>query len=493
MKEGQHLSKRPRWLLWILMGLLVSAGAAIGFWQIQKPGLVAAQAVGGQQTAVGSPKASAAYPTTTVRRGNLSLNASGGGNLIAAQTINLGFATSGKIATLNVQQGDHVKSGQVLAELSGIEQLKVNIQNQQLAVQVAQKALDDLQANAAGQMAQALATQASSQAAVATAEAGVHYQGDPRCDPSKTETYYYQWLYAQKVVDYWQGLLDNPNTGYGKQYIQQNLNPAVRIRDLALYNYTYCQGYTPQEIQASQASLQKAQVDAQQAQNTYKTLQQNQGIDPNTLQLDQAQLQNAEAQLVNAQQQLTGATLVAPLDGVVTAVNGAAGLPAGKGSIITIADINHPQVQVNIDETDLGSFAAGCSAQVTFNALAGKVFAGTVTQVAPTLVTVNNAPEAQGVITLNTLPAGGSLPLGADATVNVSCKGVQNALLVPVQALVQRTGQPPYVYVLNAQGQPEKRTVEIGLQTSASIEIRSGLNEGERVITNPNLVPSTAR
>jgi hypothetical protein len=51
----------------------------------------------------------------------------------------------------------------------------------------------------------------------------------------------------------------------------------------------------------------------------------------------------------------------------------------------------------------------------------------------------------------------------------------------------------PYVYVLNAQGQPEKRTVEVGLQTSASAEIRSGLNEGERVITNPNLVPSTAR
>jgi HlyD family secretion protein len=519
MKEQQHSSKRRGWVLGVLLSLLAVSGLAFSAWQTGQF----------KQSAAVTP--TSPYQTTTVRRGNLSLSATGNGNLIATQTVNLGFSTTGDIATLNVKVGNQVKAGQVLAELNGAEQRKVNVQTQQLAVEVAQQALDDLQASAAGNVASALATQASSQAAVATAQAGIHYKGDPRCAPSLTEEYYFKYLYAQENVDHWQNL-NNPNSGYGSQYVLQNLNPAKRARDLAYYNYVYCQGYTDQEIQASQANLQIAQVNVKQAENTYQMMQSNKGIDPNTLQLDQAQLKNAQAQLAKAQADLEGMTLVAPFDGVVTAVNGSVGQPAGasvstdqasagstptgqssgnssstssssasssttgstsgsststgKGVVLTVADVNHPRVQMNIDETDLQNFGTGCSAQVTFTALPNQPFTGVVDWVGPSLITTNGASSAQGQVSLNPPPAGVSMPLlGSTASVVVTCQSAQNVLLVPQQALYQPAGQPAYVYILNQQGQPEKRVVQLGLQTNAFAEIRSGLNEGDRVVTTP--------
>ncbi len=75
--------------------------------------------------------------------------------------------------------------------------------------------------------------------------------------------------------------------------------------------------------------------------------------------------------------------------------------------------------------------------------------------------------------------------IGSTASVTVTCQSAQNVLEVPIQALYQPAGQSSYVYVLNQQGQPEKRVVQVGLQTNAFAEIRSGLNAGDRVITTP--------
>ena len=56
-------------------------------------------------------------------------------------------------------------------------------------------------------------------------------------------------------------------------------------------------------------------------------------------------------------------------------------------------------------------------------------------------------------------------------------------LIAPIKAVHEPAGSSAYVYVLNSQGKPEKREVELGLKTSDEVEIRSGLKEGEQVIT----------
>jgi RND family efflux transporter MFP subunit len=200
--------------------------------------------------------------------------------------------------------------------------------------------------------------------------------------------------------------------------------------------------------------------------------------------------------LAKAEEVLEGATITAPMDGIVTAVTGAAGDTVtvvnknttdvvNTGTFITVEDLTHPQVQVSIDESDLANFAVGCAADVSFDSLSNQKYVATVTQVSPTLVSVSSVSMVQGLVDLEKkqTAAGKSFPLGLTASVDVTCSQAKDVLLAPAQALYQTTGQT-YVYVLNAQGNPEKRTVEIGLKTVALMEIRSGLKAGELVITS---------
>jgi HlyD family secretion protein len=479
MKEEKHMNKKRRSFLMLAFALIVVVGAALSVWQT---GLASRTTTGQQSTAT----AGETYQTTTVRRGDLAISVSGSGQIITAQSAELGFSLEGTIAELDVQVGDTVTKGQVLAILAGQDALKQKVADQRLAVQVAQKTLDDLQSNTAGALAQAQIDQADAEEAYIKAEANLHQKGDARCSVSKTQEYYFQYIYAQKNVDTWEGYL-NGHTGYGRDYILQQLAPMRKARDIAYANYVYCQGYTDEEIQSSQASMQVAKAQLDQANAVYENLKANAGVDEDAVVVAQATLKKAQAQLAKAEQDLADATITAPMDGTVMEVSASAGQVVETGTVITLANLEQPQVQVNIDETDLENFAVGCSAQVIFNSLPSQTFDGVVTEISPTLVTMQSVGMVQGLVDLKDAKqaSGNMLPLNLAATVEVTCAQAKNALQVPVMALYESAGQPSYVYVLNQQGQPEKREVVVGIKTTAFAEIRSGLEEGEKVITSP--------
>jgi RND family efflux transporter MFP subunit len=348
---------------------------------------------------------------------------------------------------------------------------------------VTQKTIDDLLSGASGALAQA--DQAAAEKAYAEAQKSVHYKGDPRCLSSKTQEYYFQYMTAQKAVDIWEGYL-NGKTGYGHNYILQRLEPLRIKRDQAYSNYTYCQGYTGEEIQTSQGNLQLAKAKLDQATSKYEDLKASAGLDTTAVSLAEADLKNAKLQLSKAQSDLAGTTITAPINGTVTAVNGNLGDDVGTTTFITISDMEQPQVQVNVDETDLENFGVGCAAVATFDSLPNETFSGKVIQVSPVLVTVNSASMVQGLVDLQKkeMASGKTLSVGMTASVEVTCKQVKDALIVPVQALYEPEGQPAHVYVLNQQGQPEKREVVVGLKTVATAQITSGLSEGEKVVTS---------
>lgn len=483
MNAKQRQPNKGKSFLLLALALVVVVGIGLFVWsKVQAGEITLGQAT---PTAAGGDTAGG-YKTTTVRRSDLSLEVSGSGTVITARSVDLVFSVEGTVATLNVEAGDEVTQGQVLATLGDTATLKQTILDQQLAVQVAQKMLDDLQNGTAGALAQAKADQAAAEQAYAEALKNVHQEGDARCSKSKTQEYYFKYLSAQKAVDLWESYLNDPDTGYGRDFILENLSPLRTKRDQAYLNYTYCQGYTKQEIVSSQADLQLAKAKLDQANIVFEKLQANAGIDMDAVEIAQATLENANLQLAKAQTQLAGTVITAPMDGTVTKVYGKVGDDVDTSTFITLSDLHQPQVQVNIDETDLQNFATGCAAEVIFDSLPGETFPGVVTQVSPVLVTVNSASMVQGLVELQKqqTAAGKMLSVGLTASVEVTCKQAKNALIAPAQALYEPEGQPAYVYVLNEQGQPEKREVVIGLRTVASAEITSGLSEGEKIITS---------
>ncbi len=461
-----------------LLGLVVIAGLAVGAWQAYGPGFA--------PTAAPSPRQTG-YTTSAVTRGDLSAAISGSGSVVARQTADLAFLSAGVLGDLNVQPGDTVTQGQALAALSDIPALQQEVQNRQLAVQQEEQALQDLQSGGPAALAKAQADVAAAETNLAGAQKGLRNPGVARCDKATLQTYYFAYLKAKNEADVWQGYLDDGNTGYGRDYILKTLAPLKKAENKAYINYTYCQGYTQAEISSSHAALQAAQANLAQARAADQKLQAENGLDPLALQQAQAQLDSAKLQLASAQQNLKGATLTAPFAGTVLAVNAQSGDPVGTGTLITIANLSEPQVQVNIDESDLASFAAGCSASVTFDSLPGQTFAGQVASVAPVMATSRSVQYAQGLVDLQQgkTISGKDLPLGLTGTVELSCQEAANTLLVPSNAVYTSIDGPAYVYVLNAQGQPEKRTVTPGVSSVAQTQILTGLSEGELVITSP--------
>jgi len=468
---------------WHVLGILVLAGGAVGGFYGWR-----SRAGSGSVTGGLARSSQAAYQTTTVRVENLSDSATGTGTLVARNSITLGFDSKNNIAEIDSQVGDPVQTGAQLAVLDGLAAMKLDVSNNELVLQAAQKTLDTLKTSAATNVAQAQTDLDSAQKAYDDAQANLRQKGVPRCDPTQTNTYFNTYFDAKKRAEPWEEALVDPNSKYGRDYILEQLAPLRKERDTNYISWVYCLGYTDQEVQQSQAALQLAQAKRIEAQKTYQAVQANGGIDPIQLKVAEAAVENAQAQLKNSQQTLNNAVLLAPFSGTIIAVNGSVGQPA-TANLFTLADLSNLQVQVNMDESDLQSFQVGCPATITFTGLTNQTFTGEVTQISPVLVSVRNVDMAQGLIDFNrgTLMQGKTY-LGLQANVEVTCNGTGNVLVIPTQALHQASDGSAYVYVLNG-NTPEKRTVETGVSTTALVEIRSGLSEGERVILSAANLP----
>ncbi len=430
--------------------------------------------------------AASTYQTSPVRRGDLSVSVSGTANLSAQTVADLAFSTTGTLAVLNVQPGDRVKAGQVLAQLADPTELKVQLVTRQLAVKSAEKALTALTDGKDAALAQALLDRVQAQADLETAKTDLHENGDGRCDPAKTQEYFFVYFDLQKEVSKWQNYLDEGNSPYGTDYILATLNPLkIKLRQ-AYANYTYCQGYTAQEVAASKANLQAAEARQQETEAAYQQLLSNGGLDPDATALAETRLKAARLELAQTEKALTGVTLTAPIDGTVMSVAGAVGDEVGTGVFITLADLDHPTAVVTIDESDLPNVAVGCNTEVTLNAISSRTFRGTVASIAPSITNTMFVTGLQVTVNLPdaTLMPGRSLPDGLSGSAEVTCSQADSVLMVPSEAVHTAADGSSYVYMLNSSGQPEQRAVEVGLMTTAFAEIKSGLSLGETVITS---------
>ena len=145
-KQTPSARKPALWPLWVTVALVLLAGSGAAWYFLWGPGSARAQS---------GATAGAELYTSAVKRGDLRISASGSGKLVAYQSVDLSFSTSGTVSELNVTAGDMVKAGQVLASLGSSPTLEANLAAAKLQVLQAQKTLTDLQQNADLSLAQA--------------------------------------------------------------------------------------------------------------------------------------------------------------------------------------------------------------------------------------------------------------------------------------------------------------------------------------------------
>jgi HlyD family secretion protein len=198
----------------------------------------------------------------------------------------------------------------------------------------------------------------------------------------------------------------------------------------------------------------------------------------------EARVAQAEAQLEQTRLRLDDAMLKAPFDGVVAQINVAPGeiISAATAPLVLI-DVARYLVKVTVDEVDIARVAVGQTVEVLIDALGAPALSGTVLRTEP-LPSGDSAVTSYRV-TVEIDPAGRELKPGMTASATIIADKRDSVLTIPVAA-VRNEGANSLVTVIKVASDGtrigEERSVKLGLRTGDSVEVLSGLTEGELVV-----------
>lgn len=206
-----------------------------------------------------------------------------------------------------------------------------------------------------------------------------------------------------------------------------------------------------------------------------------------------ARIEEIEASLRSIERRIEKAEIRSPLAGIVLSVNVEEGdfvssgtSASGGTSPVVVADLSTMKVDVPVNEVDIPRVKVGQRARITLDAFPGMTFEGEVVAIAYQGKTTEN------VVTYDTtvhLPNPENLlRAGMTANVEIVIEEKENALLVPVSAVQERGGKA-FVFVKNAEGQPEPREVTLGVRSDTFVEVVEGVKEGEEVFVIPPEAP----
>jgi len=365
----------------------------------------------------------------------------------------------GKITDIVVREGDHVKKGDVLLHLENVQP----------------------GADVKAQMAGIDASSAAMRAASANYDSAVATLAQRQADLEKAKL---DWQRGQQL--------------YKEQLIaKQEYDGDKATFDSASAAFT-----------SAQAQVDQTRAAREQARST---------------------LEQNRAELTRMVDVFHKTTYTAPIDGIVSYIevrvgeNVVPGIQNAQGSfLLTISDMSVVTAEVKVDETDIASVQNGQPADVTIDALPGKVFKGHVSEVGELAILrtsgqasmtqdTANTQEARDfkvVVTLDDPPQ--SLRPGLSATAKIQTAQKKNILTVPIQALAERSQKELYeaehgtsssvalaasgdtagsqkteiqgVFLIRG-GKAQFVPVQTGITGVTDIEITSGLQEGDTIVT----------
>ena len=193
----------------------------------------------------------------------------------------------------------------------------------------------------------------------------------------------------------------------------------------------------------------------------------------------QLAIQQKENSLLGAQQDYANYFISAPFDGQVAAVNAAKGDEASSATVIATLITEQKIAEISLNEIDAAKVKTGQKATLTFDAVPDLSITGEVAEV-DTLGTVSQGVVSYGVKIIFDLEDERIKP-GMTTSVNVIIESRADVLLAPLSA-VKTSAQGSYVEIL-IDGALQRTTVTTGSSNDTMIEITSGLQQGEEIVT----------
>ncbi|WP_238654247.1 efflux RND transporter periplasmic adaptor subunit [Paenibacillus piscarius] len=285
---------------------------------------------------------------------------------------------------------------------------------------------------------------------------------------------------------------------------------------------TFVAGDLDDKLKEATKSLENLKTELENKQESYKTLAMNDATEEE-LESAKKAIDKANSDIADGQESIAAIhedmappdPLTAPIDGTITAVNITDGEQAQNGTeLFTITDYVNLSVTVQVDELDIPSIKLDQASTITVDALEDKSFTGKVIDIAKEGTSSNGVSLFDVTVGLN--DSAGVL-VGMSAEVAITIEEKKNILTVPIEAVTKMNGKS-FVNVAvtgdeqagsrdrdAAESKPpagaefpgkaasgrgeagfasgmKRMAVETGIHNESSIEIVSGLSEGDEVI-----------
>lgn len=260
---------------------------------------------------------------------------------------------------------------------------------------------------------------------------------------------------------------------------QSDLIKAQAERDAAQRNLEAIQRLqqsgtaSPAEVEAAKNRLDKANADLQLLQGKLK----GRFSDPEITKV-QASADEARAAYAAAQELLQNSHITAPFAGTIYQVRVKPESFVNIGDLLLqMANLNEMQVRAFVDEPDIGKLAKEEKVQITWDAMPGRTWDGTLTRI-PTAVTTLGT-RAVGEITCTIPNSDHRLLPNVNVNVNIITAQRENALSVSREAVHDFDGRR-VVYEIE-DGKVKAREVQTGTSNLTRVEILSGISEGAQI------------
>lgn len=399
------------------------------------------------------------------------------GNVTSGQTSALTWKTDGVIESVNVELGDYVEKGDILATLER-DSLNAAVLNSEVPLIEARENLDELLVSETAK-ASAYKELKDKEAALSDAEKYRESLKYPHATVGDIQYWSEQvTIYKQYYDEALQSLNDavswknSPDETYYNLYEERRTNMLNALSQYAeVYNnYLYYSGTaTENDTEQASADIDVAQSDYEKAVKNFATYAEY----PR-----QKDIAAAENTLSQAEDTYNRRSIVADISGVVTVENARAGDYVTKdSSAFQLDNTDKLYVPMDVSELDVNSVYDGMKAVVTLDAASDKSYEGVVTTVSA------SGSDDDYRVTFGTnveiLGTDDAVKVGMTAEVDLIMEEVSDALLVPLSALTTEDGNA-YVTVVN--GDKETKTqVVVGITTDTVAQITGGLYEGDRV------------
>ncbi|HXS78027.1 MAG TPA: efflux RND transporter periplasmic adaptor subunit [Terracidiphilus sp.] len=397
--------------------------------------------------------------TAKIHKQDLATVVSGTGQIKPKTIVNVGANVMGRVTHFYVKEGDTVKKGQIVATIENVQQ-RANVAGQEAAISAAKTDINSY-----------IAAEKTAEANVDRAKADLEQK---KLDWDRAQSLFKAGIMARQDFDSKKAAYDT---------------------DVAT-------------VAQMQAQLNQAKAQTESA---------------------RGHLQTQVATLRANQDMLEKTIAIAPFDGIVTNMpvkegeTVVTGIQNTAGStLMTLADMSVITAEVKVDETDIVNIKDGQPADVTVDAIPGKVFKGHVTLVgdqallrstgiatSQSTTGTEEAKDFKVVVTLD--ESSDQLRPGLSTTAKITTAQKSDVLSLPIQALTMYTPPAPssgsskveaasssspskappvqgvYVVEKDAHGKQRAKFVPVktGITGATDIEVLSGLKDGDEIVTGP--------